>query len=161
MSAPSLASPATGFAKPSFEDFSATVLEQWTSAADRGALVVTSARVAASRAAYEATVAHTGKKGVVLVAAHDASSARSCFDYLRAYFVDQQQLAGLVKAISSDTITLRSGPKIFVTADATRRPKGVLASIALVSPSLSAEVDARDLWRCVCAIAAESAGGGR
>ena len=155
MSAPPSASQATGFPAPSFEDFSSVVLAQWTNEAERTGLVVTSARVAAARAAFEATVEHAGRQGTVLVVAHDASSARSCFDYLKAFFTDQAQLASLTKVISADTITLRAGPRILVTSDATRRPKGLLASVALVQPHIADEVSPRDLMRCCFSAASQ------
>lgn len=114
----------------SYETFASALLAPWLA---KGALPgepVSRPAEAAARAAYEATVTHERQRGTVLVSASDSSLARSCLDYLKAYFEDQPQLAQLVKRIDSDGIRLHGNRRILVTTSP-RRPRDLLTAITL------------------------------
>jgi predicted phage terminase large subunit-like protein len=136
MTSPTATTPATDFANPSitFETFAGALLGPWLSDdADQAAgPSLSSPRAAAARAAYEAAIVHSGKRGTILVTASDGSLVRACLDFLKAYFEDQPQLAPLVKRVSSDEIALRRGTRILVTTSP-RRPRDLLAAITLTT----------------------------
>jgi hypothetical protein len=94
----------------SFADFSKDLLAPWSGElpadGDAG-----DPRTAAMKAAFEASITHTKKRGTVLVVCDDATGARSCSDYLKSFFSDQPQLALLAKKISSDEIQLKHGTR--------------------------------------------------
>lgn len=152
MTQASPATPATDSRNPpvSFEAFAAALLEPWLTEQALDGPAVSSAREAAARAAYAATVTHAKARGTILVACSDGSMARACMDYLKAYFEDQPQLAQVAKRIDSDRVTLRHGVKILVTTSP-RRPRDLLAWLALTHevPSMIGDLDTRDMARSV------------
>jgi hypothetical protein len=159
-------SPATDFrnASISFEDFAGVLLSPWLEDTRQLAgPAVSSPRVAAARAAYEASVVHAGKRGVVLVAASEAAGARQCLDFLRSFFEDEPRLRALLKCMRGDEIVLHGDLQILCTS-APRRPRGLLSTIRL-KPNAPPEEDplvmlqragARQFARALFAVARES-----
>src|SRR5262245_23255841 len=116
----------------SFTEF-ATLLQPWfaTDAWDRNSATYSSPRDAAA-AAHAATCAYEGKRGTILIAATDSTDARKCFDYIKSFFSDVPALAQTVRKVGNDGLEVRSGIKIQVTSDDTKRPHALLAAIHLI-----------------------------
>lgn len=145
----------------SYEQFRSTILASWF--ADDNPSADTNAthdpREAAGMAAHLAVTATGARKGTVLISAADGSLAKAAMSYLRAFFEDQPALQARVKLpVGSDTIALRGGGKILVSADRARRFKDVRSEIRL-DAGVTEMPTRRELARSILAIVTEYGAG--
>jgi hypothetical protein len=115
----------------SFDRFCRTALGAWSDDATAPAgESFTNPRDAARRAAYLASIEHDGKAGIILVVSPDTANAKSCREYLHAFY-EQQALANLLVKMTPDGVELRGGTIITVDTNDKRRLRDVLATIRL------------------------------
>ena len=137
-----------------YEQFARRVLGAWDRDVAEGD-TCTTAKDAAGRAAFAATVGTKGR-GTVLVTTPDTASAGAVLAFLKSFFADEPRLAELLRKQAGDTLQLAGGVSIVVTADPTRRPARLLAAIKLEPESaLPENISDRNLARTLVALAAE------